>query len=91
MPLLLPWALIRGLSPFNFNLNLARRDSQGQAFFGSYCQAFSNGRMNVLLRLGFRLSLADATRDRRAFGDIHAIFILKYGYKKSHLDASGRN
>ena len=76
-------ALIGGWSPFNFNLNLARRDGQRQSGLSSLCQAFFNCFTNVPFRLGFCPSLADAAGDRRAFSDIPAIFILKQGNKKS--------
>jgi hypothetical protein len=47
--------------------------------------------MDAFFRFGLRFSLADATGDGRAFSDIHAVFILEYGDKKSHFSSSGRN
>jgi DNA-binding transcriptional ArsR family regulator len=51
-------------------------DGQWHSELSPHCQTFPYCIGDVHLGLGFRLALADTAGDRRALGDIHAVFVL---------------
>jgi len=65
-------------------LCISKSEPQGHSLLRPHLQALFDGCVDVPFRLCFRLSLADTTGDRGAFGDEHAVFILKYGDEKFH-------
>jgi len=58
------------------NFDLTRDYSRGHAEFCPDGQTLTDRIGDVRLRLGLGLPLTDTARDRRALGNIHAIFVL---------------
>ena len=76
------------MEPLALYLNLDRVQIHGQRKTSllSYLEAFPDRFANVGDRFGFGLSLADASRDSRAFGDVYPVFVLVDGDVEFHSD-----
>jgi hypothetical protein len=74
--------------PFDRHLDLSGFDRQGQPLSGANFEAQFDRVLDVCHRLVLRLSLADAARNRRTFGDPDTVLISieRYGeFHTSHL------
>src|SRR5205823_9121310 len=68
----------------NGDVDLDRSDGERQSLLGPHLEAGDDRLANVRERLLFRLSLAHAPRDRRAFRDDHSALIAFEGHGELH-------
>ncbi len=72
--------------PSDGNLDLLRLDGQRQAAFGPDFQAGGDGVADVGEGFNAAISLADTTRNRRAFGDPNPVLIPIKGGDELHTE-----
>ena len=65
-----------GLAASDWYFNLADRDCRRKALLRAYCETFFDRVRNVRLSFDFCAALTYAARNRRAFRNVHAVFIL---------------